>query len=886
MTMKITKEMQPHYNTAASPDMLSMQSEPRVSFTGVTTRCFPLKASMNTLQDFCDNYLNFPDDGAHMKASQRNYFRPAVPYVYFQMINYGKMATESENLGWIAQNEILFSVPLEWYKVDKDGRLLFHDWAMICPFIFVDNDMSLTTGREAYGWCKVRGWLDWVPTSWTKDPRSPRRLLSMGAEVYPDLYSGASQEARTLIEIAQHQPPPISPSILTRRDPFNPLWGVPNAIRGSISLMGDMFELFTNLPILGYQRRDLSSLSRMSGKALKNMRALAPWLPFAPSRAPRKSAEGKRVQDGSSPNLYFNQVTLKQFRDAAEPRYACYQALVNSKITVDHYYDVGLLGGPNLLVGDLSGGFTLDIHEYPEQPIVQTLGIEVEKRTSDDRKPPIATLKPVLPFWMSCDLRYDTGTTVAWRGKTSPAWDERQFLKRDLARDLPQADKDVTKNRFNTTRGAAIQEVAGPFTYPDATLRVFPLLADPAVLQKFCDDYLNHLDGEDEIGVEGHSFESWGSYVYMVVTSYGDEEGGKMYAEDNNIGQIADREVSFCIPVRWMDTSSTGARLRSIAMLTPYVFASSSRHVISEREINGRQVVHSVIRSDDDSWLQESGPVRSRMLANVQTLLIPALNVGQPAEMRDLIEITEKDVEKYNEDIPWAVIRAKWEPQLEDDLESKRGQKRIASDKWEEIVQLFKDVCPNRENLNFLSLKQYRGTEWTDRACYQALVLLQKKIETIYDIRELHGNMHVKIHQYPTMPIVDTLGLKVKATDSKGKSIVDFLEPIRPFFMRVSLRDDLGKKVCSRVNSLEWATASNDPDHFILKGFDDEQRSLLEMVNEPKAVVEYLLSRKYGAHDPSYYSYNEDEPFFMRGRFGMQQNRVVYNVNRRVDADE
>ncbi len=476
MAAQIKKDLQPDYNNATSPDMLAMQSEPRVSFTGVTTRCFPLKASMNTLQDFCDNYLNFPDDGREMKKSQRNYFRPAMPYVYFQMINYGKMATESENLGWIAQNEVLFCVPLEWYKVDGHGKLVFHDWAMICPFIYVDNDMSLTTGREVYGWCKVRGWLDWVPTSWTKDPRSPRRLLSMGTEVYPELYSGASQEARTLIEISQQQAPPLSPSLFTRRDPFNPLWGVPNAILGGVKLAGDMFEVFTNLPILGYERRDLSSLSRMSGQALKYMRAMVPWLPFAPSDAPQKSAEGKLVRKKSLPNLYLNQLTLKQFRDAAEPDLACYQALVNSKVTVDHYYDFGLLGGPNLMVGDFSGGFTLQIHEYPEQPILQTLGLEVVDKTSDDHEPVIATLKPTMPFWMSCDLRYDTGTTVAWRGKHSPAWDEREFHDRGVVGSESNAPKKkkLPKNKFNNTRGPAIQEVAGPFDYPDATLRVFP----------------------------------------------------------------------------------------------------------------------------------------------------------------------------------------------------------------------------------------------------------------------------------------------------------------------------------------------------------------------------------------------------------------------------
>jgi hypothetical protein len=889
MATKTPKGTLPPYNTAASPDMLGLQGEPRVSFTGVTTRCFPLKASMNTLQDFCDNYLNFPDDGPIMKASQENYFRPALPYVYFQMINYGKMATESENLGWIAQNEILFLVPLEWYKVER-GKLVFHDWAMICPFIFVDNDMSLTTGREAYGWCKVRGWLDWVPTSWTKDPRSPRRLLSMGTEVYPDLYSGATQEARTLIEVSQHQVPPLSPSLLTRRNPFNPLWGLPNAVRGSLSLMGDMFEVATNLPILGYRRRNLASLSRMSSRALGNMRAMVPWLPFGPAQAPRKSEDGKLIKDTSSPNLYFNQLTLKQFRDASAPDDACYQAVVNSKVTVDHYYDVGLLGAPNLMVGDLSGGFTLDVHEYPEQPIVQTLGIEVASRSSDDRNPPVATLKPVMPFWMSCDLRYDTGTTVAWRGKHSPVWNENRFYKRESAKEPAEGDGSLNANKFNNTRGPAIQEVPGPFNYPDATLRVFPLMADPDKLQKFCDEYLNTLDGDQTSGVMGQTFDAWGSYVYMVVTSYGDEEGGKMYGEKNNIGQIADRQVSFHVPVRWMESGGDDANLKSFGLLTPYIFASSSRHVISEREINGRQAVHSVIKSDDESWLRESGPVRSRMLAVVRTLLIPSLNVGQPAKMLDLIEITEKNVEKYNEDIPWAVIRANWEPHLREDLERKTSERKriLEEDKWNDIVQLFKNICPNRVDLNFLSLKQYRGTEWTDKSCYQALVLLKKKIEKIFDIREIHKDLHVKIHQYPTMPIVKTLGLKVKATDSKGTSIVDYLEPIRPFFMRVSLRDELGLKICSRVNGKKWATAKSDDDHYDHPGLNEVEQPLMDMVTEPKAIIEDLLTKKYAAHNSKYHKYDEDAehyPYFVKPHFGMMANpnEEVLKVNRRTD---
>ena len=60
--------------------------------------------------------------------------------------------------------------------------------------------------------------------------------------------------------------------------------------------------------------------------------------------------------------------------------------------------------------------------------------------------------------------------------------------------------------------------------------------------------------------------------------------------------------------------------------------------------------------------------------------------------MLDLITITEKDVEKYNEDIPWAVIKANWSPELQDDFDKKTSQYRSAADRWDEILQMFKDV--------------------------------------------------------------------------------------------------------------------------------------------------------------------------------------------------
>ena len=48
----------------------------------------------------------------------------------------------------------MFCIPIEWYKL-VDGRWVFHDWAMVAPFIFVDDDLSMTLGRTVSGWPKT-----------------------------------------------------------------------------------------------------------------------------------------------------------------------------------------------------------------------------------------------------------------------------------------------------------------------------------------------------------------------------------------------------------------------------------------------------------------------------------------------------------------------------------------------------------------------------------------------------------------------------------------------------------------------------------------------------------------------------------------------------------
>ena len=853
--------------TAVNPDLMKLQGRhERISFTDVTFRVFALPASFNRLQMFCDNYLNFPDDPD--SCSNGYYFKAAAPVVTLSVINYGKMSTETENLGWIAQHEVLFSVPVEMYKVDDKGRLIFHDWGYVCPFIYVDNDQSLGVGREVYGWTKVRGWLHPSTATWTADPREARRLLSLETELFPNLYTGESQEPRTLVEIYQDPPMSLFRSPFSPDDPNNPWWALSRNMRRSAMAMNDAFQFFSGLPVFGYAgTRHTGTASRMYRRLMQNTLNGMSWLKSGYDTRDRARSRGH--ENSASP--YMNNLTLKQFRDAQNPDLACYQALVNSKISIEKLTDCGLLGGQSLLMGDVTGGYRIHVHEYAEQPIVETLGIEVSETIHDKWGKKVSVLAPILPNWMACDLRYDTGTTLCWRSKDSSWFDEAN-------EELHPAHNNL-KNRYNTTLGAAIQDVAGPFHYPDTTLRIFPLMADKDRLTSFskeviCDlkegepgaeEFENivkryetkrealkteFLNGKESIDADTmaefearpdvvklkkklddeaarfadeflppdnrpvaddnpdhqhlsryvglNHFTPNGSSIYMVVTTYG-EEYGKMYNEDNNLGRTARREVAFFLPVNWYSWHDEARCVQSRrVMLSPFVFCDSMRHVLSDTEVNGLPAIHSIIESDDDWWLRESGPhAKRKVLATLRTLLMPALHAGQPAEIRELMEVVEGDIQSSRDDGGSDPASA---------LDIKRAEA--------EAARLYRDLGKPGSDIDFMYLKQYRATQVIQNHCYQALVLVRKRVEHVWPnlSRKIEEPIHLCVHAYPSMPIVRQLGIRVNCVDTRESAIRQQIMPISPFAMRVSLKEDLGTNLYSRVRRQAWNRESDKID--------------------------------------------------------------------------
>lgn len=740
----------PAYNTARGGADATLEIKPPFDFSGVTARVFPLKANMHQLRAFCDHYLNImPDTIAK--------FQPTLPYVYLMVLNYGKMLAKVENLGWVSQHEVTFTVPLERYR-RENGQLVFQDWAYVSPFIFVDNEMSLRGGREVYGWPKVMAWLDPEISTWVSNPRNPPRLLTLSTMVFPEVYAGEEQQPRVLLEINHEPPPTFSQFPPDPNNPFNPLLSIPKAILGSLSMMGNFIEVLTGLSIMGYSQQRYSRVFNLP--SLRNM-----------------IVRGFKALNVFSSDLYSNEITLKQFRGDEYPNHACYQAIVNSRMAITKYNDGGMLGDVDLLRGDPTGGFKIKIHRYTAQPIIESLGLEA-KEEGEEEGTSAATLKPTFPFWIDADLHYGLGNPICWRSRTS-----RWYTATTAESPQPEAhqegdDRTETGFLYNTTRGAATQEIGGPFYYPDIILRVLPLMADETRLKEFCQQYLAN---------DFYRFEPLSPYVLLFVSNF------EALPETNSIGWVSFRQLAFAVPVKWYDRDDN---LISWATVWPFVFEDGSMAAITAREVLGLPALYASLESPRDTWMEDPQATEKGLLT-LRTMVLPVLNLGQRAEERVLLEIRKMEEPHPSGPPPEIDATKKYEQDFPDS-----GAPAQA-------------VLTHGGLVNMIALKQFRSAAYPDYACYQSIIQQGLHYDPPKIQGEIGGPIDVSIHRYPDQPIVEVLGLKVERTEILGGIPVDHLRPVRPGWARTAMKEELGKTLCWRAGTERWTRGwIPDPSYF------------------------------------------------------------------------
>ena len=724
----------PQFNFALG-EFLALPKHLEQKYSDVVTQIFPLKANVGRLQDFCDTYLNLSEDAPL-------YFKPVVPWVLMQVVDYGRMAVTSKNVGWFSQHELAFGVPLGCYKKEKN-QWTFTDWAMVFPFIFVDNPLSMSGGRKIYGWSKSGIKIDDIIS--IAEPGNARRLVGISLVTSGTNY-GERSGTEEFLQIFQRRP------FMSASSAVEDLFSIiPRAIASWITAANSIFETTGLFPI-GNSDPDLESLQQVLSRFYGQVNSASP----GSFGVPTETTISQQLEDGGSGIAPFNIVTMKQIRDVHSSSAACFQAIVGSKMQIEKTIDGGSLFDP--LSGDMSGGIYINLLDTPVQPIVSMLGLETSEHSSVGGKP-ASTLRPMMPFWLKMDLGYGLADSQYWRTNAT------EWTTGDTPKHTPRKEIEY----LNVGSGAG-EEVSGPYHFPEITLRVMPLRAEQRKLQDMLDRYLENDFFKFEVA--GQIKEEVGVHAVVCLIGANFE---KMTAAGDPHTKYSDRELAFAVPVLWWDKRNP--LIKNPALIPLYIFAGTDWNAVTSYEIYGQLSLKSTLTSPDHSWLvNHTHPPKTQPLVTVKTELFPELGKRQEAKNMTVLEILSA---------PGAAVPGSIATYLKE-------------------LGLGHFLTGNK--FHSISLKQVMNAKDCTLADYQALVALLRQFKGIKDsagtpATETLAPLTIKIFDYPTFPIVGTLGLITEKCDDTKPYPIFTLKPIDPFLVSGVMVGNTGLEMCSRVGT-------------------------------------------------------------------------------------
>ena len=225
----------------------------------------------------------------------------------------------------------------------------------------------------------------------------------------------------------------------------------------------------------------------------------------------------------------------------------------------------------------------------------------------------------------------------------------------------------LTERLYNSTLGLSSQTLAGPFAYPCSTVRVLPLLARKATLEKFLDDYLNDPLHDTDVRFELWCADNPGleyAYVYVTAWNYGDTASGT-----NNVGSWAKEDLTFFVPVRYL----RGGQVVSLGCVPVFTYVDDTTSPIADTEVVGWPTTKGTFVSPASVWMTDVGEGAHQPLLSISAEVLPSLEQGQQAVERLLLEVHSGEMVDENAQLladAWALL-------LRDELERK---KRVTKD--------------------------------------------------------------------------------------------------------------------------------------------------------------------------------------------------------------
>ena len=231
------------------------------------------------------------------------------------------------DMGWFEENEIAF-----WMLViDKENKRMY--WTL--PYIWVDNDYAFAMGRELYGFQKGIGTI-----TLAKDPEDANNF-AIDTLVLKKYSPQTKGEIIRLVQV--NKVPGKSPVKVIAGDAWK---GIEELMKEVITVLDD------GLSMLGNAKLILDSLDDLK-------------------------------------HLRIPMIFLKEFRDVSDPKFASFQAIVETEAKMKKYHKGKIF----------EDAYDIDIELCDSHPIRQDLGLK-----------PSGTLRSNYSFWVSYDFEIGLGT--------------------------------------------------------------------------------------------------------------------------------------------------------------------------------------------------------------------------------------------------------------------------------------------------------------------------------------------------------------------------------------------------------------------------------------------------------------------------------------------
>ncbi|MCA9706624.1 MAG: acetoacetate decarboxylase family protein, partial [Myxococcales bacterium] len=719
----------PPYNLATNPGNIL---QPPIDLNGTHLYYLPLPARLDRLQSVLDDYFNDYTDAARRVPAGHDWFGAAAPLVFLTLANYGSLATDAANQGWVAYDEILFAIPVAWYHRRQDHEpFAFKAYATFAPVIYVSDQAAQWLGREVLGWVKTLAQIRTPPKAWVETAEGPYEMLSVLARGFQESFTGQSESVQRLLTITHRRNDMLGTMPPNFRGAVNPFAAVPEAIVQSVRLLGDVYRGMFGNPLSGMPPGLPNPWDPVTYSRLLNPFC---WTElFDPVRIRNTSQLGLEVLTGLQLQTAVNTLNRKQFPEAGAPHRACYSTITNAPLQFREIYASGLLGAANVYAGQLSGGYRVHIPAIDTLPLVDLLGLDPVESFCDASGQRVDVVEPVLPTWVNGDLRLTEAENHETRTVCVPF---RNTLPQSRPAGVPP---------FVATRGA---------------LRVLPLEANQNALQEFVDQYLNVLK------LPSGRFEAKGDRVFVITADY-----CNLTSIPTPTGFLDVREMTFLLRVVWKDGPGGGDQEYWLA---PYIFCDNDAWAITVRENDGFDSRISLVESPRNGWLDRCGPDHPpQTVLRLVTQVVPARGVGQQARMESIAEIVTGKLEPAvhgceHHEHP----RFSWDGSFTPpDPVSPRpeGPQGGGDDFCRSLHKALRAPSEDEPRplppLRLLTLKQFRDASQPMRACYQALVEAPIVL-TLQRHGHLDHPLHVKMPLFTDLPIARVLGLQAKWTES------------------------------------------------------------------------------------------------------------------------